>query len=147
MIKGTVRAVAMLMVGLTLGGSMTVALAAPPKKTKKPPVKKTAKTTKPSAAVLAAGAKVYDANGCGGCHMINGKGGTNGPDLSGTGAEAKHTAKWLETQIVNPKANKADSTMPPYDSIKGKDLSNLVAYLGSLKKAAPKTEKTEKTDK
>ncbi len=69
--------------------------------------------------------------------MINGKGGTNGPDLSTTGADAKHTPKWLEAQIVNPKTNNPDSTMPPYDSIKGKDLSNLVAYLGSLKKAAP----------
>ncbi|MCW3099089.1 MAG: cytochrome b/b6 [Chthonomonadaceae bacterium] len=134
MIKGTYKAVALLMVGLTLGGSMTVALAQTKKtqKTKKPPV-----TTKPTAAMIAAGAKVYEANGCGGCHMINGKGGTNGPDLSATGADPKHTAKWLETQITSPKTNKSDSTMPPYDSIKGKDLSNLVAYLSSLKKAAP----------
>jgi cbb3-type cytochrome oxidase cytochrome c subunit len=129
-IKGTVKTVAMLMVGLTLGGTLTAAVAAPPKKTKKPPVTKTAK------ADPVAGAKVYDANGCGGCHMVNGKGGTNGPDLSTVGADAKHTPKWLETKIVNPKASKPDSPMPPYDSIKGKDLSNLVAYLGSLKKAA-----------
>ena len=121
------------MVGLTVGGTLTAALAAPPKKKSAPP----AKTTKPTAAMLAAGAKVYDANGCGGCHMINEKGGTNGPDLSAVGADAKHTPKWLETKIVNPKASKPDSAMPPYDSIKGKDLSNLVAYLGSLKKAAP----------
>lgn len=140
MIKGTYKAVAMLMVGLTLGGPLTVALAAPPKKGKKPPVK-TTKTTKPSAAVLAAGAKVYDANGCGGCHMVNGKGGMTAPDLSNTGGEAKHTAKWLETQVVAPKTNNPDSTMPPYDTIKGKDLSSLVAYLGSLKKAPVKTAK------
>lgn len=138
MIKGTYKAVAMLMVGLTLGGSLTVALAAPPKKHKKPPV---SKTTKPSAAMMAAGAKVYDANGCGGCHMINGKGGMTAPDLSNEGGDAKHTAKWLETQIVAPKTNNPDSTMPPYDSIKGKDLSSLVAYLGSLKKAAAKPAK------
>ena len=129
MIKGTYRAVSLLMVGLTLGGTLTAALA----QTKKKP----AAPAKPTAAMIAAGAKVYEANGCGGCHMINGKGGTNGPDLSTTGADAKHTPKWLEAQIVNPKTNNPDSTMPPYDSIKGKDLSNLVAYLGSLKKAAP----------
>jgi len=130
-IKGTVKAGALLMVGLTLGGSLTAALAAPPKK-KAPPA-----PAKPTAAMIAAGAKVYDANGCGGCHMVNGKGGTNGPDLSTVGADAKHTPKWLETKVTNPKATKPDSAMPPYDSIKGKDLSNLVAYLGSLKKAAP----------
>ena len=138
MTQGTNKAVALLMVGLTLGGSLTVALAAPPKKHKKPPVKTTGK---PTAAMLAAGAKVYEATGCGGCHMINGKGGTAGPDLSATGADATHTAKWMETQIVNPKAHKADSAMPASDTLKGKDLSNLVAYLVSLKKAPVKTDK------
>ena len=140
MIKGTDKAVALLMVGLTLGGSLTAALAAPPKKHTKPPVKKPT-SSKPTAAMLAAGAKVYEANGCGGCHMINGKGGSAGPDLSATGAEASHTAKWMETQIVNPKAHKADSAMPASDTLKGKELSNLVAYLVSLKKEAPKTDK------
>jgi len=130
-IKGTVKAGALLMVGLTVGGTLTAALAAPPKK-KAPPA-----PAKPTAAMIAAGAKVYDANVCGGCHMVNGKGGTNGPDLSAVAADAKHTPKWLETKVTNPKASKPDSAMPPYDSIKGKDLSNLVAYLGSLKKAAP----------
>jgi cbb3-type cytochrome oxidase cytochrome c subunit len=141
MIKGTYKIVAMLMVGFTLGGSLTVALAAPPKKHKKPPVSKTTTSAKPSAAMLTAGAKVYEANGCGACHMINGKGGMTGPDLSNEGGEAKHTAKWLETQIVAPKTNNPDSTMPAYDSIKGKDLSSLVAYLGSLKTAAAKPAK------
>ncbi len=136
---GTNRAVALLMVGLTLCGSLSIALAGPPKKTKKPPVKTT--STKPTAAMIAAGAKVYDGNGCGACHAIGGKGGTNGPELTNTGGDAKHTPKWLEAQVVNPKANKPDSAMPPYDSIKGKDLSNLVAYLGSLKKMAAKTTK------
>lgn len=124
---------AMLMAGLTLGGSATIALAAPPKKKPAPP----AKTTKPTAAMIAAGAKVYEANGCGGCHMINTKGGMAGPDLSTVGADAKHTPKWLETKVTNPKASKPDSTMPAYEQIKGKDLTNLVAYLGSLKKATP----------
>jgi mono/diheme cytochrome c family protein len=139
----TNKAVALLMIGLTLGGPLTVALAGQHTKHtkhKKPPVK-TTKAAKPTAAMLAAGAKVYDASGCGGCHMINGKGGAAGPDLSATGAEAGHTAKWMEVQVVNPKAHKADSGMPASDTLKGKDLSNLVAYLGSLKKAPAKTEK------
>jgi len=116
------------MVGLTLGGTLSIALA----QTKKP-----AAPAKPTAAQIAAGAKVYDASGCGGCHMINGKGGAAGPDLSTTGADPKHTAKWMEVQVVTPKVHKADSAMPAGDTIKGKDLTNLSAYLTSLKKAAP----------
>ncbi len=139
MIHGTNRAVALLMAGMTLCCSLTAALAAPPKKSKKPPVK--AAAGKSSAAMLAAGAKVYEANGCMACHAIGGKGGPTGPDLSNVGGDSKHTAKWLETQIVNPKANKPDSTMPSYETIKGKDLSNLVAYLGSLKKPMAKATK------
>ncbi len=140
MTQVTNKAVALLMIGLTLGGPLTVALAGQHTKHKKPPVK-TTKATKPTAAMLAAGAKVYEATGCGGCHMINGKGGATGPDLTSIGAEASHTAKWMEVQVVNPKAHKADSAMPAYDTLKGKDLSNLVAYLVSLKKAPAKTEK------
>lgn len=131
MIKGTTKAFAMLLAGLTVCGSVTVALAGPPKKKPTPPAKG------PTAAQIAAGKKVYDANGCGGCHAINGTGGMNGPDLSAVGADAKHTPKWLSTKITNPKASKPDSAMPAYEQIKGKDLDNLVAYLGSLKKAAP----------
>ena len=57
-----------------------------------------------------------------------------GPNLTKVGANPKHTAKWLEEAIVNPKAHNPDSTMPAYDSLSAKDLKNLVAYMGSLKK-------------
>lgn len=90
---------------------------------------------KPSTAGIAAGKAVFEQNKCASCHMIAGKGGKSGPDLSAEGANARHTSQWLETEIKNPKSHKADSFMPAYDGkIKGKDLTNLVAYLGSLKK-------------
>jgi len=122
------------MAGLTLYGLLIVTAAfagAPPQKTtKKPPAK-----AAPSAATIAAGKKVYEANACGGCHAVGGTGGTSGPELTKVAADPKHTAKWLEAQVKNPKTHTPESTMPPYgDKIKGKDLSNLVAYLGSLKK-------------
>lgn len=128
------RAVLMTVAGLGLCASLltSAAIAAPPKK------KTTKKTTaKPasSAALIAAGKKVYAANGCKNCHAIAGEGGKGGPDLTKVGAEASHTPKWLEVQVVNPKAHNDSSTMPSYEeSIKGKDLTALVAYLSSLKK-------------
>jgi mono/diheme cytochrome c family protein len=121
------KTVALMLTGLILYGSLlTAAMAAPqkPKSGKQPP-----------SGQIAAGKKVYDSNKCASCHIINGKGGKSGPDLSNEGANAKHTSKWLEEEIKDPKSHKANSVMPSYkDKVKGKDLSNLVAYLRSLKK-------------
>ena len=78
---------------------------------------------------------MYEQNKCANCHAIAGTGGKAGPDLSSEGANSKHTPQWLEAEIKDPKSHKADSSMPSYESkIKGKDLSDLAAYLGSLKK-------------
>jgi mono/diheme cytochrome c family protein len=134
------RAVALIGVGLTLYGSLfvTMALAGPQSSSAKAPPKKSTTKTAPSknnTAAITAGKKVYDANACAGCHSIGGKGGSTGPDLTKVAADPKHTAKWLEQQVKNPKVNTPESNMPPYgDKIKGKDLTNLVAYLSSLKK-------------
>jgi mono/diheme cytochrome c family protein len=131
--SGKNKAAVLAIAGLTLYGALfvTSALAGPPKKTTKKPPKKTEKSNQ---AAIEAGKKVYAANTCSGCHRIDGKGGAVGPDLTKTGADAKHTAKWFEVQIKTPKEHKADSAMPAYgDKIKGKDLTNLVAYLSSLK--------------
>jgi cbb3-type cytochrome oxidase cytochrome c subunit len=130
-------AVALIGAGLTLYGSLfvTMALAGPQSSAKAPPKKSTTKTSKSNTAAITAGRKVYDANACAGCHSINGKGGSTGPDLTRVAADPKHTAKWLEQQVKNPKVNTPESMMPPYgDKIKGKDLTNLVAFLSSLKK-------------
>lgn len=122
------------MVGLSVFGSLMVtsALAGPPKKGAKKPPTKSAKKDDPAA--IAAGKKVYDANGCTACHAIGETGGKSGPALTKVGADPKHTSEWLGKAVVNNKSVHPESTMPPYDQIKGKDLSNIVAYLGSLKK-------------
>jgi mono/diheme cytochrome c family protein len=121
---------AALLAGLILSGSLllTSAVAGPPKG-KKPPKKGG------NAALVAAGKKVYDSNGCANCHTIAGKGGKIGPELTRVGADAKHTAKWLEEKVKDPKASNPSSTMPAFaEKIKGKDLAALGAYLASLKK-------------
>ena len=121
-----------MMLGLSVFGSLmfSAAFAAPPKG-KKPPAKTTPKKDDPAA--IAAGKKVYAAQSCNGCHAIAGEGGKNGPELTKVAADPKHTPKWLEEAVVNPSAH--HSSMPSYDDkVKGKDLTNLVAYLGSLKK-------------
>ncbi|HLK60800.1 MAG TPA: cytochrome c [Chthonomonadaceae bacterium] len=121
---GRIRTAVVTLATLSFSASllMSVAFAKPPA------------TSKPTAAQIAAGKKVYEAQGCGGCHAINGEGGSSGPDLSKEGADAKHTTKWLTDQVSNPKSHNANSSMPAYsDKVKGKDLTNLVAYLGSLK--------------
>lgn len=115
------------MAGVTLFGILltTAAVAGPPKGSK---------TKTPAAGNIANGKKVYAANNCANCHAINGTGGSGGPDLSVIGADAKHTAAWFKKAIVTPKAIHPDSTMPPYDKLSAKDLADLSAYLGSLKK-------------
>jgi mono/diheme cytochrome c family protein len=83
---------------------------------------------------LALGRKAYDANGCAGCHMIAGKGGAAGPDLSAVGADPNKPAKYLADHVANPKQHNPASTMPAFaGKIKPADLTALGAYLASLK--------------
>ena len=120
---------------LALASSVFVlssAIAGPPKK-KPAPKKKPVVVAKVD---VAAGKKVYEANGCGGCHKIGEEGGSNGPELTAVGAESKHTPAWLAEHVANPKKHNESSTMPGYaDKIKGKDATNLAGYLASLKGA------------
>ncbi|MDH7569765.1 MAG: c-type cytochrome, partial [Armatimonadota bacterium] len=62
------------------------------------------------------GKGIYDANGCSRCHMLDGKGGTEGPDLSKIGANPEHTVEWLMEQIKNPKVHNPDSKMPAFET-------------------------------
>ena len=131
---------AVALAGLMLMGSLlaATAFAAPyqGKKGKKTETKKSASGSagKVDKVALAAGKKIYDANGCAGCHKIAGVGGASAPELTHVAKNPKHTAKWLEASIIDPKADSPQSFMPSYkDKIKGKDLKNVVAYLNSLK--------------
>ena len=91
-----------------------------------------APSEKAASASIQKGQELYQSQGCAPCHKINGQGGTAGPDLSDEGNKGR-SADWLATQIRNPKANDAASTMPPYPSLSQEQVENLVAYLLSLR--------------
>ena len=81
------------------------------------------------ASLVAAGQKVYEGNGCKGCHE-----GGRGPNLSHIGGEPGHTAESLIAHVKNPKASNPGSRMPAYEGkISDKDFTALGAYLVSLK--------------
>jgi nitric oxide reductase subunit C len=78
----------------------------------------------------AAGQKLYASQGCAACHMIGGKGGKLGPDLSKEGK--KRDAKWLTAFLKDPKSKVATGTMPPVKA-SPKELQDLTTYMLSLK--------------
>ena len=80
---------------------------------------------------LTPGQKVYQAQGCSACHMINGIGGTTGPDLTKTGAKRDRT--WLIGHFKNPAEYVPNSAMPGYGNLSEQELNDLTDYMLSLK--------------
>ncbi|HMK61000.1 MAG TPA: cytochrome b N-terminal domain-containing protein [Dissulfurispiraceae bacterium] len=80
---------------------------------------------------IARGATVYRSAGCGGCHSINGSGGTAGPDLSNEGNRDRDR-DWFRDQIRNPKSHFPDTIMPSFTGFNDQQLNDLIDYLGSL---------------
>ncbi|HEX3742776.1 MAG TPA: cytochrome b N-terminal domain-containing protein [Bryobacteraceae bacterium] len=76
-----------------------------------------------------AGALVYQANQCGGCHMVNGYGMKIGPQLNGLAQ--RRSRSWVVEHFADPGALSPGSMMPSY-SLSAKDMANLTAYLFSL---------------
>ena len=62
---------------------------------------------------------------CVGCHVIDGDGGTEGPDLSSAGQ--KHDLEWLRKWIARPEAMKSDAKMPAFDKKLSKDELETIA--------------------
>lgn len=83
-----------------------------------------------SAAMIAQGKKFVEADGCTGCHKLNGKGGNTGPDLTHIGA--KDAAAQIAAKVKNPKANNPNSVMPA-SRRPDKEIQAEAAYLASLK--------------
>jgi mono/diheme cytochrome c family protein len=81
-------------------------------------------------AQVAAGETVYGKSRCAACHMIQGKGGKRGGDLSDVGA--KRDAEWLKTFMTDPKSLMPKSTHPQFRGTED-ELRDLVAYMESLK--------------
>lgn len=72
---------------------------------------------------------------CGACHMINGQGGTSGPDLSTVGA--RRSPGFLEAFTTEPKSVIPGATMPAFRNILAPEqIRDIAAYLSSLKGAS-----------
>jgi mono/diheme cytochrome c family protein len=78
-----------------------------------------------------AGRNVFETAGCAACHIVAGKGGTIGPNLSNEG-EKGHSRQWLLTQLKNPKEHNPTTVMPSFSSLGDQKLNDLVDYLSSL---------------
>ena len=137
MLSKTCLAVVLPTAGLLFCAGWGLSSASPAPQTGKKPPNKPASIAKPNAVLIAQGKKVYDAQNCAGCHSIGGKGGSSGPDLTQTGSVPSHTLQWFAVHVANPKAHNPSSTMPAFaQTIKGKDMTALAAYLASLKGAS-----------
>jgi cytochrome c oxidase subunit 2 len=80
--------------------------------------------------ILALGARVYDEQGCAGCHSIAGVGSPRSP-LDGVGTRL--TAERIRLWIVDPQAARPGVRKPSYDDLPVEELAALVAYLRSLR--------------
>ena len=68
---------------------------------------------------------------CRDCHIVHGKGGAVGPELSHVGS--KRDRRFLEQVIREPGKVYPGTAMPPYDTFSKKQVDSLVDYLSGLK--------------
>jgi mono/diheme cytochrome c family protein len=83
--------------------------------------------------VMAAGhgAEVFKAQGCRGCHQLDGIGGSLGPALDKVGKRLDQER--LRQQLRAPKEVNPSSIMPAYGHLTSADLQALIDYLQGLK--------------
>ncbi len=81
-------------------------------------------------AELTGGQKVYQSLGCSGCHMINGIGGTTGPDLTKVGS--RRGKAWLIGHFKDPDDYVKNSAMPKVEA-SDTDIEQLAEYMLTLK--------------
>jgi ubiquinol-cytochrome c reductase cytochrome b subunit len=73
---------------------------------------------------------------CASCHIIDGEGVKNGPDLTRIGE--KRDAKWLESWIADPEAVDENADMPGFaDRLSPDELAAVAAFLAARKQQHP----------
>lgn len=80
---------------------------------------------------LTPGQRLYQSLGCSGCHMINGIGGTTGPDLTDVGT--RRDREWILGHFKDPKAFVPNSAMPSFGHLSEQELKDLTDYMVELK--------------
>lgn len=78
------------------------------------------------------GKKLYEAQGCGGCHRIAGQGSPSGTDLTAIGRR-RPDREWHIAHLMDPKTKIPGSSMPSYAHLKREELQALAEYLVSLR--------------
>jgi cytochrome c2 len=68
---------------------------------------------------------------CAMCHIVKGKGGDIGPELTKVAARMKDGE--LKVQLENPKKKNASSSMPSFKALSKPDMDALMGYLRTLK--------------
>ena len=84
----------------------------------------------PGVPELTEGRRLFETQGCRGCHKLNGVGGSIGPDLTEEGAN-RRSPEWLERHFLAPNAVSAGSAMPNFHFTK-EQARDLTYYMLSL---------------
>ncbi|MCL5284009.1 MAG: cytochrome b N-terminal domain-containing protein [Armatimonadetes bacterium] len=96
----------------------------------KPKAKSVAKSIA-SIGNVQAGAKVFAESGCSSCHMIDGKGGTFGPNLTKEGTHGR-SMSWQIAHLMDPQSKSPGSIMPSFKKLGSKKIHDLATFLNSL---------------
>jgi mono/diheme cytochrome c family protein len=80
-----------------------------------------------------AGRALYQSQQCGGCHLVAGQGGEEGPDLTTVGL--RHSAGWLHSFLESPSRFHPESRMPAFapPALTHQEIEELSQYLASLR--------------
>lgn len=65
------------------------------------------------------------------CHVVNGKGGTIGPDLTKVGSGMKEM--YIRSKLETPKQSNPSSSMPSFKTLPKADMDALLGYMKTLK--------------
>lgn len=65
------------------------------------------------------------------CHVVKGKGGAIGPELTKVGSRMKD--KDIRAQLENPKKLNPSSSMPSFKTLPAADMDALIGFLKTLK--------------
>ncbi len=83
-----------------------------------------------------AGRALYEMAKCGDCHVVAGRGGDRGPELTTVGL--RHSAAWLHSFIEHPAAFHPDTKMPAFGppALSHTEVEELARYLSTLRGGA-----------
>jgi ubiquinol-cytochrome c reductase cytochrome b subunit len=88
---------------------------------------------RPLTDVERAGRALFQSQQCTGCHVVRGKGGDEGPDLTEVGL--RHSSAWMHSFMELPSRFHADSRMPSYapPAMTHEEIEEIARYLATLR--------------